>query len=221
MINSKKEQLLKEIIQLIDSIKEHADDISGELHIPSLELQTICAKINKLHDKTIILSYLEEQVEEKLEQLPFENLKGNLTDIEVLPLDLPQSVLIKEEKVQNVTDIKPEEIQMEVKEDVVEKPAVMEDKLVEKIIPKPIVPNKPPINDLKTAITINTRLQFINNLFKGNGDAFNNAIQLLNSSVNYEEAVNELAKMKEEYRWPGDSELYLLLKELVQRRHQK
>ena len=48
----------KEISDLLNNIKEHLDNAIDHDHIPELELSLIINKIEKLHQKAIILQYL-------------------------------------------------------------------------------------------------------------------------------------------------------------------
>lgn len=48
----------KEIASLIDSIKDHSDNIGNRRHIPQLELELILHKIEKLYQKSIVFNYL-------------------------------------------------------------------------------------------------------------------------------------------------------------------
>ncbi|MFN4233810.1 MAG: hypothetical protein ACK4IK_03275 [Bacteroidia bacterium] len=60
-----KYQLRKEIAQLIDSIKEHSDNIGNRKRIPQLELELILSKIKKLYEKSIVFNYINQhQIEE-------------------------------------------------------------------------------------------------------------------------------------------------------------
>jgi len=56
-----KNQIRKDVIGLIENIKEHFDNALNQDHIPQLELETIVNKIEKLHQKAIILHYLNDK----------------------------------------------------------------------------------------------------------------------------------------------------------------
>ena len=53
-----KSKIRKEIAALIDSIKEHSDNIGENKQIPQLELEMILNKIKKLYEKSIIFNHL-------------------------------------------------------------------------------------------------------------------------------------------------------------------
>src|ERR1043165_3267927 len=53
-----KASIRKEIAALINSIKEHSDNIGDREHIPQLELELILHKIEKLYQKSIVYNHL-------------------------------------------------------------------------------------------------------------------------------------------------------------------
>ncbi len=78
-----------------------------------------------------------------------------------------------------------------------------------------------PIKDLKSAIGINEKFLFINELFKGNMKAYNDSIINLNDSESYDKAFEYLDKLKNDYKWEDDMVAYLTLKDFVERKHFK
>jgi hypothetical protein len=50
-------QMRKEITELIDSIKEHSDDLTSRPHIPTLEFELILAKAEKLCKQLVIFNH--------------------------------------------------------------------------------------------------------------------------------------------------------------------
>lgn len=78
-----------------------------------------------------------------------------------------------------------------------------------------------PIKDLKSAIGINEKFLFINELFKGNMKAYNDSIITLNDSESYEKAIEFLDSLKNNYKWEEDMVAYLTLKDFVERKHIK
>jgi len=79
---------------------------------------------------------------------------------------------------------------------------------------------KNPIKDLKAAIGINEKFKFINELFEGNLQKYNEGITKLNGFDNLAEAKKFLTLLKEEFSWGNNSEAYLELTELISRRYQ-
>lgn len=77
-----------------------------------------------------------------------------------------------------------------------------------------------PIPDLKRAITLNQRFQFSKELFKGNNQDYEVAIDKLNS-INRDEALNHLEQLKSKYSWNNESQVTLDFIDLIERRHQQ
>ena len=77
---------------------------------------------------------------------------------------------------------------------------------------------KTPISDLRTAIRINEKFLFINNLFDGDMQDYNNFIEILNNKNNLKEAKDFIKSIQEERSWNIYSESYLMLMDLIYRR---
>jgi len=74
------------------------------------------------------------------------------------------------------------------------------------------------INDLKSAIGINEKFQFINELFDGNMKEYTVALDQINNFTSLDEAVNYLANLKAVYKWNSDNAIAINFQELVERR---
>ncbi len=77
------------------------------------------------------------------------------------------------------------------------------------------------IKDLKSAIGINEKFLFINELYKGNMKAYNDSIIILNDCDSHEKAMEILDNLRSEYKWESDMVAFLTLKDFVDRKHQK
>ncbi len=75
------------------------------------------------------------------------------------------------------------------------------------------------IKDLKSAIGINEKFLFINELFKGNMKEYTDSILKLNDFKTLEEAEHFLDEMKNRHKWDNDMVAYLTLKDFVERKH--
>ena len=76
-----------------------------------------------------------------------------------------------------------------------------------------------PVSDLKKSIGINEKFSFINELFDGDMDSYNSAIEQLNTSPTMSEAMNVLSnQLATKFGWSHDGESYLQLKNLLERR---
>lgn len=79
--------------------------------------------------------------------------------------------------------------------------------------------NLSPIGDIKAAIGINEKFQFINELFDGSSELYNEAIALLNNCTSGSAASQLLADYQQRNAWAGDNKVFLRLKEFVIRRY--
>jgi hypothetical protein len=75
-----------------------------------------------------------------------------------------------------------------------------------------------PIADLKRAISLNQRFQFSKELFKGNNQDYELAIDKLNSSSR-DEAMKHLESLRSKYSWNTGSTVAHDFVDLVERRH--
>ena len=76
-----------------------------------------------------------------------------------------------------------------------------------------------PISDLKAAIGINEKFQFLNDLFESSSDRYNEAIQLLNACSNSNEANQLFDDLKSRYGWDEQGPAFKRLHEFVVRRY--
>jgi len=77
---------------------------------------------------------------------------------------------------------------------------------------------KTAIADLRTAIRINEKFLFINNLFDGSMQEYNECIESLNANENLQDALIVLNSLKAKYNWEDANDSYVLLVDLVNRR---
>ena len=79
---------------------------------------------------------------------------------------------------------------------------------------------KQKISDLIGAIGINERFAFINDLFEGNADDFNEALKKLNSFAEYKEACRYLdAEIRPKYNWDEENQVVLEFLDLIEKRY--
>jgi hypothetical protein len=72
-----------------------------------------------------------------------------------------------------------------------------------------------PVSDLMAAIALNDRFTFVRELFNNDKAAFENAIAVLNNSVNFNEAYNF---MSQQFNWDMDSEPVQMLLDIIRRK---
>ena len=74
------------------------------------------------------------------------------------------------------------------------------------------------IQDMKAAIGINEKFQFINELFEGNMKEYNVAVDQINNFSSNEEAESYISNLETVYKWQPDNQIAENFKELVERR---
>ncbi|CAN5449757.1 hypothetical protein BH10BAC1_BH10BAC1_01740 [soil metagenome] len=209
-----KKDIRKEIAALINSIKEHSDNIGDKEHIPQLELELILHKIEKLYQKSIVFNHLNTVVDKPTVQRQ-EKL------VEEKPLVEAPKVEEKKEEIKPVeTTEKPIDLFGAEIPKIVEKPKV--EKKVEKKEEKPVVVTniqKPSIADLTKAIAINDKFLFANELFEGSMQECNIAIQQLNGAGSLESAMDYFMNLQQLYDWDMEKDSVKRLLDLVDRRY--
>ena len=79
--------------------------------------------------------------------------------------------------------------------------------------------HRTPITDLKSALTINQKFQFISHLFNKDGDAFSSAMDRLNGCATYLEADEYIQNtLKDTYDWDMKSSPVREMMDLVERK---
>ena len=74
------------------------------------------------------------------------------------------------------------------------------------------------INDIKTAIGINEKFLFINELFDGDLSNYNDAINKLNKFENLEQTFEYYDELEEKYKWDKTIQSYSQLKTIIERK---
>lgn len=76
------------------------------------------------------------------------------------------------------------------------------------------------VNDLHSAISLNERFLYINDLFAGDGDAYNAAVQQLDSFANLPEALKYVrAELSDRYTWDQEQESTISFYALIEKRY--
>ncbi|MFA6262336.1 MAG: hypothetical protein WC760_12765 [Bacteroidia bacterium] len=74
------------------------------------------------------------------------------------------------------------------------------------------------VESLKSAISLNKKIAFVNVLFNENTVEYTKAIDRLNSSLNIDEAMRLFTELKHQYSWDSDHDLAKELQSLVEKR---
>lgn len=75
------------------------------------------------------------------------------------------------------------------------------------------------IESIASTLTLNDRIRFSKNLFNGNSETFNAAVQLFDAQKSMMESMEVLREYSERFRWDQDDKTTMDFYELVERRH--
>ncbi|MFZ6050586.1 hypothetical protein [Halocola ammonii] len=231
-INMNRPPISKNQTSLIDVIEEltagEEDDFADE----SKDESTASTETNEVQEETV------EEESEKDVQETVESEEETVAE-EEQPEEVEEEVAKDEEPSEEA----PEEVEEEVAEEEQElpevkiepesesEPAPMEEQIEEKLSsPATRSTEQPetladrlkmtPLADLKKAIGLNQKFQFINELFEGDADEYADSIEKLNSADNMESAIKYFEKdLAAKNDWEEDHPSVLDLRELVQRRY--
>ena len=213
LMTAKEKELLDEMLNTLQRIKDQTNYIDTHERIPQLELNAIVARVEKLYELSVALKYFHAHVDEMLmEQQQFANKKTVVEDES--QVEEPADDDLVKQGGADVVEIK-EKITENLVEDISSIPAESaHDKLSsnedESVVNKLMLQ---PISDLKSAIGINDKFQFINELFAGNADEFNKNVDALNSAVSAEEAMS----IVKSFNW-SDNDVSKAFVNLIERR---
>jgi|694.fasta_scaffold18302_7 hypothetical protein len=76
-----------------------------------------------------------------------------------------------------------------------------------------------PLDSIKTAITLNKKIAFVNELFKENVVEYAKSIDRLNQAIDLNDALRMFSEMKHTYNWDNANELVQDLDRLIKRRY--
>jgi len=76
-----------------------------------------------------------------------------------------------------------------------------------------------PISDLRAAIGLNEKFQFVNELFEGSSERYTEAMHLLNSCAGGAQAELVFADLKSRYKWDDNNPVFKKLHEFLIRRY--
>jgi hypothetical protein len=210
-----KSGIRKEIASLINSIKEHSDNIGDKEHIPQIELELILHKIERLYQRSIVFNHLNSHPEANKTVVSTEKITAPVSEEPVKADVKKETVIIPESKPVDLfgSEVAP----------VTEKPKAEKkpEKKEEKREEKPVVSQiqRPAITDLTKAIGINDKFLFANELFGGNMQEYSIAIQQLNASGSLESAMDYFSNLQQLYEWDMEKETIKRLLDLVDRRY--
>lgn len=214
-----KKTIRKEIIELINSIKDHSDNFADREQIPQLELELILHKIEKLYQKSIVFNHLN-SYPGSLDSPPIVEKKPIQKPEEPVVLQPVKQPPVEEKPVDKPVDLFGAVVEPAVTKTKVEKKVeVPAEPVVQEIKKTPVSLQKPMIEDIRSAIGINDKFRFINQLFGGTAQEYEIAIHQLNTSGNYDSALEYFSSLQQLYNWDGESDSVKDLFDLVERRY--
>lgn len=223
-MTQKEKEIIEEMLVLINRIKGSTDDIDTDERIPQLELDAIVAKIEKLYELSVALKYFHAHLDEIL----FENQQQNIREEDIESITKEPTAEKKE--VQTEVPIIEQNIEEEIiVETSFEEPALREDEFEEVVEQKMYQAESTkakedsivdklrlqPVKDLKTVIGINDKFQFINELFKGNTEKYNEVLHVVNNCSSFEEAQQFVS----DFNWDQENKVVESFLTLIERRY--
>jgi hypothetical protein len=204
-----KNQIRKEIAELIDSIKERSDEIGTRKRIPQIELELMLSKIKRLYERSIIFNYL--NTIEEMSQ------KDKVEDAQTYTNEKPdhqrQLETVTERAPVNTPE--PEVVVPHVSEPV-EKPTVRE----QAITPPPVVQASIPSKgkDIKTLIGLNEKFLFTKELFNNDPQLYTSALDRLNQATDKASVDEVLIQLGTERGWGDENKTAESFRKLAARR---
>ena len=199
--------------EIDDSIKSLEEELSAyeETNVAPIEEPVVVEELPKEEFKASQeIDNVGEEVEE--ENAIVEDVAEIKEEIEELEKVLPEEPVAQLEEPEEDSKVEVEsetENQLEVNE----RAALMEAATINSKI------QRNPISDLRSAIGLNERFLYANELFNGNMEAFNLAINELNHIESLEDAFRIIdLQLKPKFNWVNDAEVTLQFIDLVERR---
>lgn len=220
-----KNEVRKEIAALIDRIKEQSDRIGMQREIPQSELDVILHRIEELHRRTVVWSYLNTLPEEtEHEQAWVDNFISEKEEsaVDVPPiLNEPVVVPVNTEEVKAVvSEIKTEETKPVVQPEVINEPATStKPELPETpVVPEPQTAKPATLKDVRGFIGFNEKIMYLRQLFGGDAAAYDESLNQINAMNSFAEAEAFLSVLAGEYKWNKDHEAVTIFHLTVKRR---
>lgn len=233
-VNHKILELLKELKYLSGELKNDSTSTS------QLELDLMKAKIRRIYEDLGDINFSKQvDIEKEVEPITPPIPQENIDDVEdQKPKETPDVVFeIEEEALEEVEISSQEEIEeepllspkVEQTLDLFEEPVSKEEANDYKPVGEKIAEEKPvesigetiqskKIVNLKLAIGINEKFFFLNELFEGKMNEYNEAIEQLDQKETFKEAKEFLELLKEDKSWDEEGEAFVQLKGFLERK---
>ncbi len=213
--------LYKQLTTKLDELKTAIERF--EKHTPpsttyAEQLHTAINEANKLISAYVVLKEQKDvspDLNLHLKLMNVTNAQQEVTEQVKAEILVEKSEIIETPKVEiakPVAEVKPPIIEVKPAEEIVVAP-VAEKKSVEIVFEKPEIKTYP-----KLAINLNDKFRFINELFAGNTNEYNIAIEQLNCVNSLDEANAYTKGLKSIYNWNDDHEMVKNINGLIQKR---
>jgi len=214
-------KLRQELEDLIEGIQSHLSNTKEFNPIPSLELQLIVSKIEKLHQKAIIFQYLNQnapaiasvETDDELGEVEEEMVENEVKEVEKVEVKKVETevrqVELEVKQVEQAAEMKKAEVEQVEEKIKQERIAVQEKKTTEhnNLSSVEATPNVQVSHEIRRFIGINDKFLFINQLFQQKADKYESALDRINQCPSIEKAVVLLNQLAEELNWTADNEL--------------
>lgn len=195
-------KIRKELTNLVDKLKEQSDNVSNMEHVPSLEINVMMARVNRLYEKAVLYKHIliaEESLKEQVPALSFSSNEPLTPVIETIVE--PSAPTLKNE---NNTNLSTQATKSETKIPEKRKGSLLEGA---------------PISNIKKYLGINERYLFANELFKGKMEELMNAIDEIEKQSSFENAQGLIkTKWANSYQWDEDNAQVISFYKIVERR---
>jgi|GEM_PF-1273082 len=223
-----KNEVRKEIAALIDRIKEQSDRIGTQREIPQSELDVILHRIEELHRRTVVWSYLNTLPEEVQSEKEWVDNLISEKELEIVTVPVVQPEV---EKLPPAPE--PKVIPLIPRVDVVKEEPVLKEEPVAKEEPaqpvvqqipvelpktEPLPPAAPTLKDIRSFIGFNEKLMYLRQLFGGDASAYDETLNQINTMNSIAEAESYLSVVGGEYKWNKDNEAVIIFLQTVKRR---
>ena len=196
------------VVQMIHKIEEFEETIAEEAEIEE-----------SLNDEAAVEEDHSEEAQEEAQQEPEEETQEEVEVEESIISDdsdnqeeeqqEPEKEANEARELENTEEAKPSNED----QDINSKIAQIDSSLVERL-------KQGKVDDLRSAIALNQRFLFSNELFQGNMEAFNLAVNELNNLDGYEDATRLMeAQLFPRYKWNVENEVVKDFVGLVKRRY--
>lgn len=195
-------KIRKELTNLVDKLKEQSDSVSNMEHVPSLEINVMMARVNRLYEKAVLYKHILIAEESLKEQVPAQSFSSNepVTPIIETPEETSApTVKAENNSLSSTQTLKPE----------TNIPEKRKSSLLEGT----------PISNIKKHLGINERYLFANELFKGKMEDLMNAIDEIENQSSFENAQGLIkTKWANSHQWDEDNAQVVSFYKIVERR---